>query len=524
MRHKNFCEIGTVFLAILLLSFSVTCASAASEPLGKFGGILRVATEEEHAIWDIHRTAGFVRQIVQHFMETLFVEDEKIKPVPLLVDTYTINPEQTEYTLSLRKGILFHNAKEMTSEDVVASLNRWGQYGPIGSTVYKFVQSVEAVDRYTVRINLKSTCGILLTGLATQRQGAFIFPKEVIEKVGKDYLKPEPDQMIGTGPYKFVEFKPDRYVRLIRNEQYKPRTEPPSGYSGRRTPYLDEIRYIPVRDATVRSAGIETREFDFAQGISLRDAERLEKNPEVITILGPPWYAAIVFNLKQGPLAEHLKLRQAIQTALDMDVIMKAAVGNPKFYRLDPSVMWKETAWWTDVGQPYYNQHNVEKAKRLVKESGYKGETIRLISTRDYPELFDSGFVAVAQLSKIGLKIDYRVVDWGTALKIRKDPKDWEALCIMTSYRTEPALIIYHSPDWVTYWADPEKDALRNQFISETDFEKRYELWEKIEKIFYEKAAWIKLGDYFTVDARRPHVKGYASMPERFFWNTSLEK
>jgi len=524
MRQKILIKIGMVFLALFLLWMPIAVPAASDLP-GKFGGIFRVATEEEVAIWDIHRTTAIlVRQVVLNFMETLFTEDKNFKPVPMLVDTYTSNPEKTVYTLNLRKGVLFHNGKEMSSEDVVASLNRWGQYGPIGTTVYKFVKSVEAVDRYTVRINLKRPCGVLLTGLATNRQGSFIFPKEVIEKVGKGYLKPEPDQLIGTGPYKFVEFKPDRYARLVRFDKYKPRTEPPSGYSGRKTAYFDEIRYIPVRDATVRAAGIETGEFDFSMGISLRDYERLEKNPDVVPIVGPPWYPAIIFNMKKGLMAENLKLRQAILTALDIDVIMKAAVGNPKFYRLDPSVMWKETAWWTDVGKSYYNQHDVEKAKRLVKESGYKGETIRWISTRDYPVLFDSSFAAVAQLRKIGLNIDHRAVDWGTLVKIRKNPDKWEALLIMTSYRTEGALIVYHAPDWINHWADPEKDALRDQYVAEPDPKKRYELWEKIEKIFYEKAPWLKLGDYFTLDARRPYVKGYTPTPERLFSNAWLEK
>ncbi len=525
MRQKISCKIGSMFLALFFLLFAATAVPAAPDPPGKFGGTLKVATEEEIAIWDIHRTSGLqARQTVQHFMETLFAQDKDHKPVPMLVDTYTSNPEQTVYTLNLRKGILFHNGKELTAEDVVASLNRWGQYGPIGSTVYKFVQSVEAVDRYTVRINLKGTCGVLLTGLATPRQGSFIFPKEVIEKIGKEYLKPEPDQMIGTGPYKFVEFKPDRYVRLVRNEQYKPRSEPPNGHGGRRTAYFDEIHYIPVRDTTVRAAGIETGEFDFVQGVSQRDYERLEKNPNVIPIFGPPWSTCIIFNMKRGSFAESLKLRQAVQAVLDLEQIWKAAVGNPKFYRLDPSVMWKETAWWTDVGKPYYNQHDVEKAKRLVKESGYKGETIRWMGPRGYPVLFDTSFVIVQQLREIGLNIDHMAVDWGTMAKIRKDPDKWEAFVVQQSYRTEAALIVHHSPDWVSNWADPEKDAVRDQFVAEPNFEKRYELWKKLEKIYYEKVGWIILGDYFTLDAMRPRIKGYTPRPERFFWNTWLEK
>lgn len=525
MKQIILCKFWRVFLALWLALSMSTTVFAASDLPGQFGGTLRVATDEEVGIWDIHRnTMILIRQIMFHFMDTLFTEDKNANPVPMLVDTYTTNPEKTVYTLNLRKGVLFHNGKELSSEDVVASLNRWGQYGPVGSTVYSFVSSVEAVDRYSVRINLNRPCGILLTGLATNRQGSFIFPKEVIEKVGKDYIKPTPDNLIGTGPYKFVEFMADRHTRLIRFDGYKPRSEPPDGHAGRRTAYFDEIRFIPVRDATVRAAGIETGEFDFSLAGSVRDYERLDKNPDVVPILGQPWYPAVVFNMKKGVLAENLKLRQAILTALDIDAIMKAAVGNPKFYRLDPSVAFKETAFWTDLGKAYYSQHDLEKAGRLVQESGYKGETIRWISTRDLPVVFDSSFASVAQLRKIGLNIDHRVVDLGALGKIRSDPSMWEAICIQTSYLTEPILRAYHAPDHVGQWVDKEKDALREQLAAEPDFEKRFELWKKIEKIFYERVPWVKLGDCFTLDMRRTNIKGYTPLPERFFWNTWFEK
>lgn len=525
MRQSNLIRIGFMFLTLFFILFMSTTFPAASDLPGKFGGIFRVATEEEVAMWDIHRATGVAtRQTVHHFMETLFALDKTFNPVPMLVDTYTSNPEKTIFTLSLRKGILFHNGKELSSEDVVASLNRWGQYGPLGSTIYKFVQSVEAVDRYTVRINLKKTCGALFYGLAALRQGAFIFPKDVIEKAGKDYIKPTTDQLIGTGPYKFVEFKPDRYTRLVRFDQYKPRSDAPSGHGGRKTAYFDEIHLIPVRDATVRAAGIETGEFDFSRGISLRDHDRLEKNPDVVLLLGEPWYPSFVFNMNKGLMAEKPKLRQAILAALDIDSTMKAAVGHPKFYRLDPSVMWKETAWWTDVGKPYYNLHDVEKAKQLVKESGYKGETIRWMSTRDYPAIFDSSFATVAQLRKIGLNIDHQVMDWGALDKRRRDPDMWEVFFIQNSYRSDPIELSYHAPDHFGRWEDPEKDALRDELFAEPDSRKRYALWVKIEKIFYEKVPWVRLGDFFIMDSRRPHVKGYTPNPERFFWNTWLEK
>src|SRR5204863_522474 len=140
-------------------------------------------------------------------------------------------------TGTLRKGVRFHNGKEMTSADVVPSLQHWAKLSTTGKAVWKSVEAIEAKDPYTVVIYLKEPSGSLLYALGSPNNGGAIYPKEVVAAAGDAPVK----EYIGTGPYRFVEHKPDRHVKIARFKEYSARSEAPNGYGGKRTAYIDEI-------------------------------------------------------------------------------------------------------------------------------------------------------------------------------------------------------------------------------------------------------------------------------------------
>ena len=166
----------------------------------------------------------------------------------------------------------FHNGKEMTSADVVASLKRWGKLATPGKAIWKNVEGVEAKDPYTVVIYLKEPSGALLMGLARPNNGAVIYPKEIVDAAGDSQIK----EFIGTGPYRFVEHKPDRHIQLARFKEYGARADAPNGFGGKRIAYLDEILFIPVPDVAVRLAGVETGEYHYGQQIQQDQYDRVK--------------------------------------------------------------------------------------------------------------------------------------------------------------------------------------------------------------------------------------------------------
>src|SRR5256714_8411697 len=134
-----------------------------------------------------------------HVNESLFTYDKNFLPTPLLAEGDAITDKALKHTITLRKGLKFHNGKEMTSADVVPSLKRWGARASVGKQLWTNVASIEATGPYAVVIMLKQPSASLLFGLSEPH--AAIYPKESIEAAGDGFLK----EYIGTGPFRFVE-------------------------------------------------------------------------------------------------------------------------------------------------------------------------------------------------------------------------------------------------------------------------------------------------------------------------------
>ena len=130
---------------------------------------------------------------------------------------------------------------------------------------------MEAKDPYTVVDLPQGAVGRRCsTGSAGPNNGAVIYPKEVIDAAGDGQIK----EFIGTGPYRFVEHRPDRHIKLARFKDYAARSDAPDGFGGKRTAYLDEILFIPVPDVAVRLAGVETGEYHYGQQIKQDQYDR----------------------------------------------------------------------------------------------------------------------------------------------------------------------------------------------------------------------------------------------------------
>jgi len=369
-------------LTLLVLSLAGPVPEAAAQ---KKGGVLKVGNLGEPPTLDAHWTTATITEVLaQHIYEGLYTLDAKSQPIPMLAEGMpAVSKDGLTYTFKLRPGIKFHNGKEMTSADVVASLNRWGQQSTYGKTLYARVAEVRAVDKLTVEMKLKEKTAIVLISLAVPNNAAAIYPKEICDK-----FKPaeKATEWIGTGPFKLVEWKPDRHIKMVRFDDYQPRKEPASGYGGRKVVHVNELLWIPVPDAATRVAQIETGELDFADDLDLNAYERLRSSPGVQAIVAKPYYWLVaVLNKKEG-LMTNQKLRQAWQAALDMEPIMKTvAGGHRELYRMDSSLAFVENApWHTKLQGLPWNEHNRDKAKRLLREAGYKGEPIRFMTTQEY--------------------------------------------------------------------------------------------------------------------------------------------
>src|SRR5262245_22237738 len=429
-------------LALLAVGLVVTVPGVAQAP--KKGGILRVGNLGEPPTLDAHWTTATLTEVLtNHLYEGLYALDEGYRPVPMLAEGMpAVSADGLTYTIKLRSGIKFHNGKEMTSADVVASLVRWGQQSQYGRALYAVVADTRAADPLTVELRLKQKYAAVLVALAAPNNFAAIYPKEIAEK-----FKPaeKVTEFVGTGPFKLADWKPDQYIRMTRFDEYKSRSEPPNGYGGGKTVWVDELRWLPVPDVATRVAQMETGELDFADDLNIDAFERLQKSSGARPIVAKPYYWLVaVLNKKEGLMTSQ-KLRQAWQAAIDIEPIMKAvAGGRSEFYRMDAGLAFVENAPWyvKPEGVPW-NERNKAKAKRLLQEAGYKGEPIRFVTTQEYKWMYDFALLTKQQLEDVGFVIDLQVVDWATLVKRRNNSKEYDVFTTGMGAFYDPTHHIY---------------------------------------------------------------------------------
>ena len=502
-------------------SSEATPAQSSGEPQIK--PQLKVAMIGEPASLDAHMTSSYTTQeIAFHMIEGLYTIDKDYNSVPMLAEDTTVNADSTQYTIKLREGVKFHNGKELTSEDVVASLNRWVEKTSYGAILGKILDRIEATSTYVVDIYLTQPSVVVTTLLAFPNQQTAIYPKESIEAADEKGVPAE--YLIGTGPYQFVEHKADQYVKMKRFEGYSARSEEPNGHFGKKTAYFEELLFIPVPEDPVRKDGISTGEYHYSEQVSTDLYELVEADPNSIPVpIRPERWPMLVLNKQEGIFSD-VKARQALLACLDMDECMKAAYGSDLFYRIDCSAMFVEQPMYSTGGQSLYNQKNPEKAKQLLAETDYNGEPIVWYTTKEYPYMYKIAVVAVEQMKAVGLNVDLRVVDWATIVQTRSNPAEWNIFSGATTFTPDPGVMPHLDGSWPGWWVNAEKDAMIVALNSEQDTAKRQAIWDEFqEKWLYGDVPFIKVGDGFVLSVKSPKLQNLDAGPFTYFWNCYLE-
>lgn len=483
----------------------VQTALAQGEPVK--GGVLNVGLHIPLPTLDWQSTVGHpLPHVMGHVFEGLFGLGSDLNAVPELAESAEASEDGTTWTIKLRSGILFHNGETLTSDDVKASLERWRIVGPKGSGLATLT-SIDLPDDLTVVLNFSEPMGrFLLLLLGSDENKAVIMPRSVAD------ASTEPGQLtevIGTGPYRFVEYKEDQYARLARFDDYVARADAPNYQSGQKVANLDEIIFWIVPEATTRVAGLESGEYDIVTEVPDGDATRLEANADLDAIRnGPGVLLYMMFNHKVGPTSD-LNIRKAIQSLIDPAEISAVAVSNPDFALTNPSIYAPESAYNTDAGSDLFTPGDVDKAKEYLAAANYNGErvTIQVISTNSLQNRL--AVAIVEQAKRAGLNLEIASYDLSTWVANRRDPTK---LNIYTSggYWVDPSLWNaefngqFPSPE-VGFISD-ETEVIFNKLASATDFETRKALGEDLQREFYSQVAMVNLGYVYRLVAKQSRV------------------
>ena len=142
--------------------------------------------------------------------------------------------------------------------------------------------------------------------LAYPNGGPVIYPADVVEKAGGDPISPE--NYIGTGPYKFGEIRPNRYVELVRFDDYSKLDAPLDGEAGGREANFEKLRFIPVPDVGTRVSGVQAGDYDYAEYISGDLYGGVKDDPSVqVKISAAPIFGSDVHELQGRPAVGQLR-------------------------------------------------------------------------------------------------------------------------------------------------------------------------------------------------------------------------
>jgi peptide/nickel transport system substrate-binding protein len=518
-----------------VLAGSVAAAITARAPFvhaQKQSGTLRFVPHADLKILDpIWTTAYITRNHGYMIFDTLFALDGDLKIRPQMVDKYTVSKDAMKYSFTLRDGLKFHDGQPVTAEDCVASIKRWGAKDAVGRLMMAAISKMAPVDKKTFTIDLETPFGLVLDALGKPSASpSFIMPARLAATDPNEQIK----DVIGSGPFKFSkdEWQPGNRVVYVKNPDYVPRNEKPSGAAGGKRALVDRVEWRYIPDQATASAALEAGEVDYWENVPLDFAPRLEKNADLrVFVTDPRGSQGILRPNHLQPPFNNKAARQALLYAVDQQKYLQAVIGNSKYYKTCPSVfMCGGLPYETSVGAP---KPDLERAKRLLKESGYDGRPIVVMDPTDTPYAHGPALVTTEMLRSLGAAVDLQAMDWSTMVsrRAKKEPVTQGGWNIFHTWSTSfdtmtPAVssVLGGGGDkaWFGWPTSEPIEKLRTQFTREADAAKRKAIADEVQKIAYDEVLYVPWGQFVVPGAFRKNVHGLLEFGATLLWNISV--
>lgn len=459
--------ITKTFLAVVLLV--IMC----SFPVSSYAQEVTIALGSEPTTLDPQlREDGGERAVNDNIYETLMARAPKGELVPGLAKEAPKLVDPQTWEVKLRSGIKFHNGEPFNADSVVFSIKRIidPKFNSEQISFFETIKDANKVNDLTVRIITNGPDPILLSRLYWMKMvpsGHTNDPKFA-------------ETPVGTGPYKFVQWKRGQYITLEKNEDYW----------GKKPP-IKKVTYRFVEEPGTRLAGLMANEFDIITNLL---PEFTKQVPQAIHILGLE-HPIMILNADGGPTKD-VKFRQALNYAVD-----KAALAEGLFegyaqiaqgQLLSPSFF----GFNKDVG-PY--PYDPQKAKTLLKEAGAEGATVELIGTAGR-WLKDREVVeaVAAYWDAVGVRTKVRIFEFNEYLNRLFDRKTrGDAIFVVSSNElldADKSFSAYYRAGGIgSSNSDKELAALIDNARTETDFNKRASMYHKAVKHTYDNAYFVWL-------------------------------
>ena len=435
LRRSTLGALGALALALVL---SAPAARAQEQKVLKF-----IPQADLRILDPITTTAYITRNHGYMIYDTLFATDAKFQVQPQMVDKYELSKDQLTYTFTLRDGLKFHDGQPVRSADCIASIERWAKRDALGQKLAEVTESWKAVNDKTFTLKLKRPFPLALEALAKPSSNVpFIMP----ERIAKTDAFTNITEAIGSGPFKFVkeEWVPGSKVVYVKNPDYVPRKEPPSWAAGGKVVKVDRVEWIYIPDSATAAAALSAGEVDWWEQLPPDLIPVLARNKSIkVENIDPLGSMGLIrFNFLHPPF-DNPKMRQALLYTVDQNDYVLGIAGDPKNGHTCYSYFTCGTPLSSEVGaEPMKGKRDFEKAKQLIKESGYKGEKIVIIDATDQPIVHSQSLLTAEMLRKLGLNVEVQAGDWGTLITRRtsKEPVEKGGWSIFHTWLVGPDL------------------------------------------------------------------------------------
>ncbi len=511
--------------AILAAALATAAADGASAQT-----VLRVAPIGDlRNIDPIWTTAYITRNHGFLVWDTLFGLDAQGRPQPQMVESYTRSDDGLTWRFVLRDGLKWHDGAPVTAADCVASLRRWGARDAMGRALLGFVSGLEVVDAKTFEMKLRQPVSFVLDALAKVDSSVPFMMPERLAQTDPNQQVPE---VIGSGPFIFRrdQWVPGSRVVYERNRDYVPRAEEASGTAGGKHVHVDRVEWRYMPDVAVQVAALNNNEIDLIENPPLDLVTLLQRNPDIVVAEVDPIgsHAFLRPNHTQPPF-DKPAVRRALLHAINQTNFLRAAYGDPQYFRPCYSYFGCGTALETTAGSEPYQRPDMNRARTALREAGYNNERVVLIAPSDIPHLNTHAQVAAQMLRQLGVNVDLQTMDWSTVTsrRVSRAPVAEGGWSLTVTANVVMGL---ESPITNSFagaacdrspfgWPCDERiERLRTEFMTSSP-EDQKRIAAELTRLYYEVVPYYILGQYRGVTAYRRNLTGVLQSQARLYWN-----
>lgn len=504
-----------VLLMVAVMLLSLCACGGGGNDANTVSEELIVLTGSDASTFDPHFCTDSATEIFNKNMYNNLVRfNADMEIIADLAESWEVSDDALTWTFKLREGVKFHDGTDFNAEAVKVSFERVldPETGSPRRSVLASIAKVEALDELTVAITTESPNGALLQQLA--HPVAAIISPAALEEYGND-ISGHP---VGTGAFKFVEWKVGEELVLERNEAY---------YEG--APAVQKVIFRVVPEDATRALALQSGEADVAMRLPVTEIERLKAEDDITITEGDTVMTMYVaLNNSKGVLQD-AKVRQALNYAVDKNVIVDDILGGLATVADAPI---SPSTWGYSSTMEY--ERDVEKAKQLLTEAGYPDGIELTIWTPVGRYLMDVQVAENLQAQWAEAGIDVEIRQWEfQALMSEVKKGEFDMVLLGWSPSTGDAdqglYPVFHSTQFPpnsnrAFFNNAEVDRLLEEAKVEVDSEKRADLYAQAQQIIMEEGAWTFLYYPKQALAFQSNVSGIEMLPTEHIMLAKVQK